>query len=105
LSSSHDGADCLESEISDEFTPSGGEFSANARRKSLVDLDIVVDIDGNGKFFDFLDTCFESLVVRRNDDGRVDVSFDEWLSSSHHFTGKDDNGSSTITDFFVLDSS
>ena len=45
---------------------------------------------------------FEGMEVSANDDGRVDVSLKEALDSGEHFTGEDDDGGGTVTDFFVL---
>ena len=46
----------------------------------------------------------KSFEIGTNDDGRVDVTLKETLDCGEDFTGEDDDGRGTITNFFILGS-
>lgn len=102
LDSLHDGSAGLESEVGDQASPTSSELSTDARGQSFLDIVIVVDVDWDGDLVDNLEGVFESLVVRSDDDGWVDLVLDEWTGGLHHLTGKADDGGGAVSDFLVL---
>lgn len=91
VSSSHDGSGGLERKISNKTSPSGGELGSNAGAENLVDFLIVIKVNLNSEVLKNLHTILKSSVISLADDRWVNISLNEWSSSQHHLSSKDNN--------------
>jgi len=98
-------ADGVDSEVNDEVAPLGRELGANGGGDDLLEVLVVLKVDVGTNLVGDLDDLLKSLEVGVDNDGGMDVLFKETLDGGENLTGKDDDGSGTITDLLILGTS
>lgn len=100
-----DSTDTFDGEVNNEITPLGGKLSSDDRLNNFGEILIIFEVDRVTEFLNHLADVLKTAEISTNDNGGVDVFLQEALNNGKNLSGEDNDGSGTITDFFVLGTS